>query len=237
MDVLIEVNPLRIKPEEVSGLQVTLNTVDYIKGNWGKSLLELAIELEEYEPVTIRVPTPRRIKDFTRIMELANYLNLSKVIIRPPGSNLDEFLNVAAEYNIVLSWFINAEAGIPPIPPPHRVSLTVDIPSFKGLRRLLEFLLPNLNIVSFMYAHNIKNGKGGYPIMNGPIDYLKIARILAALGWNGAAVLSYRDEFTGNYRNDVNALKVFIESAGSTVLDKGTLRMLNSIMRRLMGNS
>ena len=102
MDVLVEVNPLRIKPEEVSGLQVTLNTVDYIKDNWGKSLPELAIELEEYEPVTIRVPTPRRIKDFTRIMELANYLNLSEVIIRPPGSNLDKFLNVAAEYNIVL---------------------------------------------------------------------------------------------------------------------------------------
>ncbi|MGC9226705.1 hypothetical protein [Caldivirga sp.] len=237
MNVLVEVNPLRVKPEEVSGLQVVLNVVDYIKGNWGRSLPELAIELEDYEPVTIKVPTPRKIKDFIRIMELANYLNLSEVIIRPPRGNVDEFLDAAAEYNIVLSWFINFKTSIPPVPPPHRISLTVDAPSFKGLRRLLEFLLPNLNIVRFIYAYNIKNGEGGYPLMNGPIDYLKIMRILTALGWGGATVLSYRDEFTVNYRNDVNALKAFIESAGSTVLDKGTMRMLNSIMKRLMGNS
>ena len=237
MDVLVEVNPLSAKPEDTSGLWVTLNLVDYVKSRWGRSIPELAIELEGYEPVAIRVPTPRNVRNLVRLLELANYLNLNSVILNPPASGVTRFLRVAAEYNITLSWVIKPGISIPTVPPPHRLSLTVNVPSFGGLRRLLEFILPNLGSIHFMYAHNVKGGRGGYPVMNGPIDYLKIIRILASLGWDGALVLSYRDEYAGSYRSDVNALKTFIESAGAAVLDKRTIRMLNSIMRRLMGGS
>ncbi|MFP3156889.1 MAG: hypothetical protein RXO25_02930 [Caldivirga sp.] len=237
MDVLVEVNPLNVKPEDTSGLWVTLNLVDYVKTKWGRSIPELAIELEDYEPVAIRVPTPRSVGNLVRLLELANYLNVNRVILNPPISGVVRFLRVAAEYNIVLSWIIKPGINIPTVPPPHRLSLTVNVPSFRGLRRLFEFVLPNLGSINFMYIHNVKGGKGGYPVMNGPIDYLKIVRILASLGWDGALVLSYRDEYVGSYKGDVNALRTFIESTGSTVLDKRTIKMLNSIMKRLMGGS
>lgn len=237
MDILVEVDPLLTKPDDVSGLRVALNLTNYIRRNWDKSLPELAIMLEDYNPVTIKVPTPRKINGMVKLLELSNYLNLGEIILKPPTSNIYSFLRAAAEYNVVLSWLVKDDSEIPIIPPPHRLSVTINVPLFKSLRNLMEFLLPNLGSIHFIYMHNVKDGKGGYPIMSGPIDYLKIVRILTALGWGGNLILSYSTEYIHNYRDDVNVLRTFIESAGSTVLDKGTMRMLNSIMRRLMGNS
>lgn len=232
MDLLVEVNPQYVQPQQFK-LPILLDAVEFVRANWDKSIADMAITLEDYEPAAIKLPTPRRVSMFRRLMDLVNYLNLDSVLMRP-STNVEEFLKIAAEYGVVVSWIIGPSEPVPMVKPPHRLRLAMDIPSFRSLKSMLRFLVPNMGIVRFLEAHNVKGGVGGYPIMDGPIDYLKIVKILMALKWDGSLVLKYSKEYVNRYNDDYTALKSFMDAAGSEVLDDDMVRLIRSVLREFM---
>ena len=231
MDIAVSVDPMAAKPQDVEGMNVVLDLVNYIRLNWNRSLPLIATDLEDYKPISIIVPTPVKLRHFERLLELANYIDIYSIIMKPPRHlEVSSLLDAAAEYDVSISWIVGPGGDVN-VGPFRRLKLTFNIPSFGSFRRLAEYTIPRLGLADYAIAYNVKGGEWGLPIMSGPIDYLKIVRLYNAFGWDGFLILRYRAEYYDRYRSDLYALKSFIEAAGGSILDRETIRLLNRLFK------
>ena len=220
--------------------EIVLDLRRIVRERWGL-MLPLVYPEDVGDIAAAWLPMPGNGRGIDRLFDLVNYLDVDSIILSMPSrSDLMMYaLDVAANYGVSIAWFLRDPANYsPPAAFPHPIKIAFSIPSLGSMKSLAKFIVLNQSSIKFMFAHNIQNGRGGFPLMGGgDMDYLMIIKLLAMIGYEGYFVLRYDKQYRNKYWSDINALETYRDSLGGALADARLVKLLSSALGEVFGDN
>ncbi len=236
----------------LENVPLELNITGLVRGSdFDKFLPLLAVELqdlvqtEQVQYIRANVRPERGLVE--RLLALMDYLDADKLVLpRPELLDVDlmfDIVDEASKYGVKIIWNFSKLESIDLLNEianeiaPYRLRIATDIATKRSLREFTRKFLEASGYIYVTYFDNKTEGQRGLPIFHerGKINYVKIAKILTCIRYEGDIVLRYRPEYYGYYRSDIDLLSTVLTSVGSQVVDDKTKRFVESVLREIVG--
>ncbi len=229
-----------------------INITGIVRGADFESFIPLlAVELEDLVNVEqvqyVRTSTRPERGLVERLLSLLDYLNVERLVLSAP-EDLDsdlmmDVVDEASRYGIRVIWRLPSAVTVDELNrladelAPYRLRIAMDVASRRSVREFARSFIEASGYIYVMYLDNKSRRERGLPIFceKGKINYVKIAKILTCVRYEGDVVLRYRPEYYGHYRGDIDLLSMILSSIGSRVVDEKTKRLVESILRDIAG--
>jgi len=236
----------------LENVPLELNITGIVRGpDFEKFIPLLAVELEDLVQVDqvqyIRVSTEPQRGIVERVLTLLDYLNVERLVLpRPEPVDTDLMFNIvdeASRYGIKVVWKFPKIESLDTLNEianelaPYRLRIAADIHVRKSYRKFARKFIEASGYIYVTYFYNRTERELGLPIFHerGLVNYVKIAKILTCIKYEGDIVLRYRPEYYGHYRSDIDLLSTILASVGSQAIDEKTLRFVESVLREAVG--
>ncbi len=238
---------LRPVLELTESTPVEVNLTQLVKTEeFEKFIPLLAAELEDYlqdrtsHVKVLITPEPGIIE---RLLNLLDYLNVERVVLKLPDSTdvMFDTVDEASRYGVKVVWKmprskIQQVNELANEIAPYRLRLALDVASRRSVREFTRDMLYAGGYVEILHLDNKKSGERGLPIFDekGLINYAKIFKVLRCIQYDKDVVLNYKPQYYALYRRDVDLSYAVLHSVGSTVLDEKTKRFIESVLKEVM---
>ncbi len=210
-------------------MPVELDVRRYVARRRWASVVGMAVELEDYAPRSLVLPAPARREDAERYVQLADYLDVDRIVVEPPA-HVDLMADVyeeASASGVSVAWLY----GLGPLRDPATVYRLgqalhpraarlvydpVNAPSFKAIVRDLVSLGSFVTGIYFSNRRGRRSARLPPMDVNGAINYLDVLQVLVLLQWDGAVVIRHGRGATGEYNHQYGIIVNVVETLRNT---------------------
>ncbi len=218
-----------------------------ISDEFEKFIPLIAIELEDVlrdrvEYLRISKVSNKNIID--RVLSLLDYLDIDKIVLDyvKDTDTIYDIVDEASLYGVKVIWNVGPDFTMSDASElansivPYKLRLSIDVSSKRSIRDFVRQILGLGGYVEVIYLDNKSSETRGLPIFHpeGKINYVKIFKVLKCVNYEKDLILRYRPSFYDTYTRDLQLAESIISSVGSQVVDRGTKRLVESILREMM---